>query len=46
MKSSKWIANTKYIGEWKDNRKAGFGIQFYGNGDKYEGGWENNMCNG
>lgn len=30
------MANTKYIGDWRDNRKDGFGIQFYGNGDKFE----------
>ncbi|KAL4490320.1 hypothetical protein ABPG72_004359 [Tetrahymena utriculariae] len=46
MKVEKWIANTKYIGDWKDNKKDGFGIQFYGNGDKYEGGWQNNVRNG
>jgi hypothetical protein len=36
----------KYIGDWKENGKAGFGVQVYGNKDRYEGIWENNMRNG
>ena len=41
-----WVSNTKYIGEWKDNLKDGFGIQIYKNGDKYEGLWGGNKRHG
>ena len=34
-----WESSQKYIGDWRDNCKEGFGIQFYKNGDKYEGMW-------
>jgi hypothetical protein len=30
---------TSYQGEWKDNKKEGYGIQQYATGDKYEGQW-------
>ena len=30
---------SRYIGDWKENQKDGFGIQFYNNGNKYEGLW-------
>lgn len=36
MKGEKWTQSHKYIGEWNDNDKAGYGIQIYPNGDKYE----------
>ena len=39
VKGEKWQASQKYIGDWRDNCKEGFGIQFYKNGDKYEGMW-------
>ena len=39
IKGEKWQASQKYIGDWRDNCKEGFGIQFYKNGDKYEGMW-------
>ena len=38
-KPNKWIGSHKYVGDWKDNKKNGFGIQYYQNGDKFEGGW-------
>jgi hypothetical protein len=34
-----WQEASRYIGDWRDNCKEGFGIQFYKNGDKYEGMW-------
>lgn len=34
-KPNKWIGSHKYVGDWKDNQKDGFGIQYYSNGDKY-----------
>jgi hypothetical protein len=46
FKGEKWKTSSKYIGDWKENKKCGFGIQYYGNGDKYEGGWDNHMRNG
>lgn len=30
-----------YQGEWRADRKSGYGIQTYPNGNKYEGNWEN-----
>lgn len=39
FKGEKWRTSSKYTGAWKDNQKAGFGIQVFENGDKYEGGW-------
>lgn len=39
IKGEKWQHASRYIGDWKDNCKDGFGIQFYQNGDKYEGMW-------
>ena len=36
----------KYDGEWKLNRKCGYGIGNYANGDIYNGEWDNNMKNG
>lgn len=38
--------NTKFKGEWKNDKKNGFGIQIYQNGDKYEGEWRNNKRHG
>ena len=39
IKGEKWTSSSRYIGDWRDNCKEGFGIQFYKNGDKYEGMW-------
>ena len=36
----------KYIGETKGEKKEGYGILYYKNGDRYEGFWENNLENG
>ncbi len=33
------MSSSKYVGDWRDNCKEGFGIQYYKNGDKYEGMW-------
>ena len=46
FKGGKWRTSTKYIGDWKDNKKSGFGIQVFENGDKYEGGWKDSKMNG
>lgn len=34
-KPNKWIGSNKYVGDWLDNKKHGFGIQYYTNGNKY-----------
>ena len=38
--------NGKYIGEWKNGLREGFGIYKYNNGDKYMGKWKNNLEEG
>jgi len=30
------VTSVRYVGDWKMNKKSGFGIQVYPNGDKYE----------
>ena len=35
-----------YIGEWKMNKKEGFGKYFYSQGEKYIGNWKDNMKHG
>lgn len=45
-KTEKWVSSSRYIGDWKENMKEGFGIQIYKNKDKYEGLWANNMRHG
>lgn len=36
----------KYIGEFERGVKNGFGIQFYSNGEKFEGSFYNNHIYG
>ena len=36
----------RYVGEWEDGIKQGYGIFFYSNGAVYEGEWKNNMKHG
>ena len=38
--------NGKYIGEWKNGLREGFGIYINNNGDKYIGNWKNNLEEG
>jgi len=35
----RWQVGTVYKGEWKDNKKHGYGTQIWKNGNKYEGEW-------
>lgn len=35
-----------YHGEWHGDKKNGYGIQMYPNGNKYEGQWENGLRSG
>ena len=30
------MTSVRYVGDWKMNKKSGFGVQVYPNGDKYE----------
>ena len=46
LKNTKWRTSTTYNGSWKDNKKHGFGVQMYANGDKYEGMWKDNLRHG
>merc|ERR1719454_1564259 len=39
-------AGASYHGEWTDNRKNGYGVQVFPNGEKYEGQWGNGFRNG
>ena len=36
VKGEKWVTSVRYVGDWKMNKKSGFGVQVYPNGDKYE----------
>ena len=41
-----WDNGDKYEGDYKDNKKHGFGSYFYANGEKYEGEWFDDLKNG
>jgi hypothetical protein len=36
----------KYVGEWRDDVKAGCGVLVYLNGERYEGCWLDNKSHG
>eukprot|EP00520_Triparma_pacifica_P015759 CAMPEP_0118651438 /NCGR_PEP_ID=MMETSP0785-20121206/10787_1 /TAXON_ID=91992 /ORGANISM="Bolidomonas pacifica, Strain CCMP 1866" /LENGTH=345 /DNA_ID=CAMNT_0006543893 /DNA_START=50 /DNA_END=1084 /DNA_ORIENTATION=+ len=40
------VPGSNYKGEWKKNKKWGFGTQRYRKGDVYEGEWENDRRSG
>lgn len=42
---NKYLKN-RYIGEWNNDKKNGYGIFFYSDGSKYEGEWLNDMKHG
>ena len=46
VKGEKWSTSQQYAGDWKENKKHGYGIKIYDNKDKYEGYWENDLRNG
>ena len=46
VKGEKWVTSQQYSGDWKENKKHGYGIKIYDNKDKYEGYWENDLRNG
>ena len=46
IKGEKYETSEQYIGDWKENKKDGYGIKIYSNKDKYEGYWNNDLRNG
>jgi len=38
--------NSKYDGDWRDNKMHGTGVYIYSNGDKYVGEWKNGKKDG
>ena len=36
----------RYVGQWKNGARNGYGVFFYSNGARYEGEWKNNLKNG
>ena len=46
VKGEKWVTSQQYIGDWKKNKKDGYGVKIYSNKDKYEGYWKNDMRHG
>lgn len=45
-KGDQKFLNNRYVGEWKEGKKQGYGVFFYSNGCSYEGGWYNNLKEG
>jgi 1-phosphatidylinositol-4-phosphate 5-kinase len=42
-----WVhTNNSYTGQFERGEICGTGVMVYGNGDKYEGGWQNNKREG
>ncbi len=46
MRGEIWATSQQYIGDWKNNKKEGYGIKVYDNKDKYEGNWKNGLRHG
>lgn len=46
QKTGEKAQGASYNGEWHDNKKNGYGVQIYPNGEKYEGQWANGLRNG
>jgi hypothetical protein len=46
LKGETWTTGQQYIGDWKNNKKEGYGIKIYDSKDKYEGYWKNDMRHG
>ncbi len=45
-KTIKYLNGDIYEGEIQDEKRTGYGINYFINGDRYEGWWENNVQNG
>ena len=43
FKTVHYADGEKYEGEIKNNKRSGYGINYYPNGNKYEGWWENDL---
>ena len=41
-----WASGSKYVGDYKDNKRHGLGTYTYADGDKYVGGYKDNKRNG
>jgi len=41
-----FTSGSRYTGNWKENKKDGFGTLIYVNGNKYEGEWKNDKRHG
>ena len=41
-----WFDDSKYIGEWKQDKIEGKGKFIHPNGDYYDGEWQNSKANG
>ena len=37
---------SKYVGEWRDNRRDGYGTNTFPNGETYVGEWKDDKRNG
>ncbi len=42
----KWKSGSKYVGDWKDNKRHGYGSYFFNNGAKYIGKYVYNKMQG
>ena len=38
--------NIRYKGQWKGNKKFGYGVQVWGDGETYKGYWVNDLAHG
>ena len=43
FKTVHYADGEKYEGEIKNNKRSGYGINYYPNGNKFEGWWENDL---
>lgn len=39
MKEKHWNNGDRYLGQWKDSKKHGFGTYYWSTGDVYKGEW-------
>ena len=43
FKTVHYVDGEKYEGEIKNKKRSGYGINYYPNGNKFEGWWENDL---
>lgn len=46
VKGERWKTSQQYVGDWRDNKKDGYGIIISNNKDKYEGYWKDDLKHG